>query len=64
MGAYGTGPVVFPGYFTEIGFCIRRDEELLEDLKKAGYRKGQRMFTPRQVEILVDHLGDPETWNI
>lgn len=21
MGAYGTGPVVFPGYFTEIGFC-------------------------------------------
>lgn len=45
MGAYGTGPVVFPGYFTEIGFCTvvvvdQTDEELLEDLKKAGYRKG------------------------
>lgn len=59
----------FPGILlksasAQLSLWIRRDEELLEDLKKAGYRKGQRMFTPCQVEILVDHLGDPESWNI
>ena len=43
---------------------IRRDEELLSDLLKAGYKKDQRIYTPRQVAILRDHLGDPETWKI
>ncbi|MEI3118011.1 MAG: DUF4248 domain-containing protein [Parabacteroides johnsonii] len=43
---------------------IRRDEELWEELLLAGYRKGQKVFTPLQVTILVDHLGDPETWTI
>lgn len=41
-----------------------RDDDLLADLRLAGYRKGLRVYTPRQVSILVDHLGDPETWNI
>ena len=59
----------FPGILpksasAQLSLWIKRDEELLDDLTKAGYRKGQRMFTPRQVEILVGHLGDPETWNI
>lgn len=45
---------------TRLGVMIARDEELLADLKKAGYFKGQHSFTPRQVRILLDHLGDPE----
>ncbi|WP_288207550.1 DUF4248 domain-containing protein [uncultured Parabacteroides sp.] len=49
---------------SQLALWINRDEELLSDLLKAGYKKGQRMYTPRQVAILVDHLGEPETWKI
>lgn len=59
----------FPGILpksasSQLSLWICRDEELLADLLKAGYKKGQRMYTPRQVAILVDHLGEPETWQI
>lgn len=40
---------------------INRDPELLDELRRMGYRKHQRTFTPRQVNILFDHLGDPKT---
>ena len=43
---------------------IRLDEDLFVELTKAGYKKGQRMYSPRQVAILVDHLGEPETREI
>ncbi|RGP13169.1 DUF4248 domain-containing protein [Parabacteroides gordonii] len=46
---------------SQLSSWINRDEDLLAELKKAGYKKGQRMYTPRQVAILRDHLGDPET---
>ncbi len=59
----------FPGILpksasSQLTQWIKRDEELLTDLLKAGYRKGQRMYTPRQVDILADHLGEPETWKV
>lgn len=40
---------------------IDRDEDLLLELKTAGYQKGQRLFTPRQTDVLFDHLGEPRT---
>ena len=43
---------------------IIEDDKRVADLLKAGYKKGQRMYTPRQVAILVDHLGEPETWRV
>lgn len=43
---------------------INRDEDLMADLKKAGHRKGQRIYTPLQLSIILDHLGDPETWEV
>ena len=49
---------------SQLSQWIRRDEDLLADLLKAGYKKGQRMYTPRQVAILVDNLGEPETWRV
>lgn len=57
----------FPGILaksasSQLSSWINRDEDLLAELKKAGYKKGQRMYTPRQVAILRDHLGDPKTW--
>lgn len=49
---------------TQLSRWIHRDEELWNELRHAGYTKKQRLYTPRQVAILMDHLGDPETWNI
>lgn len=47
---------------TQLSRMIRRDPEMLSDLRRAGYRKGQRIYTPLQVRTLVEHLGDPESW--
>lgn len=49
---------------TRLGVLISLDPELLADMLKAGYRKGQHILTPRQVNIIIDHLGEPENWNI
>ena len=38
---------------------IVKNENLILDLKNAGYRNGQRMFTPLQVKIIVQYLGEP-----
>ena len=35
------------------------DTILIQKLKLANYRKGQHIFTPRQVEIIIQHLGYP-----
>ena len=43
---------------------IRRDPELLSALEAIGYRKGIRLYTPLQVRTIVDHMGDPENWNL
>lgn len=49
---------------TQLTRWIHRDEDLLNELTAAGYRKGTRVYTPRQQSILIDHLGDPDTWSI
>lgn len=38
---------------------IRINEELSENLRKAGYYKNQRMFTSRQVSLIFEHIGEP-----
>lgn len=35
------------------------NEQLYARLTGAGYRSGQKILTPRQVGIIVDHLGEP-----
>ena len=32
---------------------------LSEDLKKAGFKPSQRIFTPLQVELIFEALGEP-----
>lgn len=49
---------------TQLTRWIQRDEELWEALKKAGYRKGQRIYTPLQRDILFEHLGAPDCWTV
>jgi len=43
---------------------IMRDDDLYAELLKAGYTRRQRMYSPLQLTILFDHLGDPEDQNI
>jgi len=43
---------------------IFRDDELMAELLQAGYTRGQRLYSPAQVSIIFDHLGDPETWQL
>jgi len=42
-----------------LSYWIDRDEELFTQLKRTGYLKRQRFFTPRQIELLFEHLGKP-----
>lgn len=36
-----------------------RNDQLHAKLTEAGYHSGQKLLTPRQVEIIVNHLGEP-----
>ncbi len=36
-----------------------RKTQLWVKLKEADYEDGQRLLTPRQVRIIVDHVGEP-----
>lgn len=36
-----------------------KNDQLYSKLLEAGYHSGQKILTPRQVEIIVDHLGEP-----
>lgn len=38
---------------------IRRNEKLQSALSDAGYYQGQRIFTPKQVRIIIEHLDPP-----
>ena len=44
---------------TQLARWLRRDEELWEELLLAGYHKGQRLLTPRQVALILEYLGEP-----
>jgi hypothetical protein len=38
---------------------ILHNNKLQFDLLESGYKKGQRLITPKQVEILITYLGEP-----
>lgn len=38
---------------------INRCTPLVGQLQTAGYEKTSKGFTPRQVRLIVEHLGDP-----
>lgn len=33
--------------------------ELTEELNRAGYKKHQKILTPRQVKIIIKYIGEP-----
>ena len=38
---------------------INRNPELLEALRLTGYRKQAKYFSPKEVALIVDFLGEP-----
>lgn len=38
---------------------MKRNPELLSELEKAHYRTHDKVFTPRQVSVIVHFLGEP-----
>lgn len=44
---------------TQLGRWIKTNEDLKIKLMKSGYKPGKRIFTPKQVKILVTILGEP-----
>ena len=44
---------------THLKRWIDRNESLKNELTETGYMEGQRVFTPRQVELVFRHLGEP-----
>lgn len=44
---------------TQFKKWINRSESLLSKLNDNGYRNGQKIFTPKQVGIIVEYFGAP-----
>jgi hypothetical protein len=44
---------------TQLRRWIRRSDELLRMLKQVGFAERQRILTPRQVEVVVQFVGEP-----
>lgn len=38
---------------------IQTCEELKKELQKIGYKKTSKFFTPKEVGLIVDYLGEP-----
>ncbi len=54
--AYGVGELaeLYSPHMSQHSFPTRRSSDL-----ELGFRPGIRSFTPRQVECIVEHLGEP-----
>lgn len=42
-----------------LGYWIRYHPNLSQALQEAGWKKGQRVLTPLQVEVIIKYLGEP-----
>ncbi len=58
--AQAYNPHLSPGAaWQKLSLWIRLYPELTERLKAIGYSPHQRVFTPRQVAMIVEALGEP-----
>lgn len=39
---------------------LKRNPQLMDELYQGGYRKEQRIFTIRQVNVIFRYLGEPD----
>ena len=38
---------------------VRRNPDLVNGLHKLGYRNSAKFFTPKEVALIIDYLGEP-----
>lgn len=38
---------------------VHHNQELTQRLKEMGYKKTSKFFTPKQVALIVEYLGEP-----
>lgn len=38
---------------------VRRNPDLVNGLYKLGYRKSAKFFTPKEVALIIEYLGEP-----
>jgi hypothetical protein len=43
----------------QLGRWIRQNQRLLDNLVELGFRKGKRILTPKQIDVLINFLGAP-----
>jgi len=44
---------------TQLGNWIRLNILLKEKLKETGFVSGKKILTPKQVELIIMHIGEP-----
>lgn len=64
MGVSEFAQLYFPGCSPEVAYkrmweWIRTSRGLKQKLVNAGWVKFQKLYTPKQVACLVEHLGEP-----
>ena len=47
------------GALSNLNYWIRRNKELSKALRSCGMPPRSKSFTPRQVALIFNHLGEP-----
>ena len=42
----------------------RRNPKLIEELEETGFKIGMRLLSPKQVRIIIRHLGAPDHFEL
>ena len=43
----------------QLGRWVKFNTNLINSLRNAGFKKGQKILTPKQVEIIIIEIGNP-----
>ena len=47
------------GALSNLNYWIRRNKALSNELKKCGMPPRSKSFTPKEVALIIEHLGEP-----
>ena len=56
---YFPGAATASGALSNLNYWIRRNKKLVKALQNCGMPPKSKSFTPREVALIVEHLGEP-----
>ena len=56
---YFPGAATASGALSNLNYWIRRNRELTKALRRCGMPSHSKSFTPREVALIIKHLGEP-----